>query len=321
MTRDIVVSIINFRTPELTIGCAQSVLDDMSEEIDVEIVIVDNRSEDGSLEMLSNWIAGLPDGSPVRLIASPVNTGFSGGHNQSMAASEAAYYLLLNSDAVLRPGFLSRILTDARAQADAGFIAPRLVGEDGAEQISCFRFPGPLSEFIRGANSGPITRLLRAYNVPLGTNPDPAIVEWASFACILINGAMMAEIGPMDEGYFLYFEDAEYCLRGQRAGWRVHLCPEAVAVHFRGGSGPVKALARARKRLPRYYYSSRTRFFYQAYGYAGLWAANLLWLLGRGLAALRQLAGRRSNNFRQSEIVDIWTNIRIPLGPRLGPGE
>lgn len=321
MRRDIVISIINFRTPELTIGCARSALDQIVGDIDAEIVIVDNRSDDGSLKALSDWIASLPDAAPIRLVASETNSGFSGGHNQGMAAVPARYYLLLNSDAVLRPGFLSRIQDAARAHPGAGFIVPRLEDEDGTVQISCFRFPGPISEFIRGANSGPVTRLFEAYDVPLGPDPDPETIDWASFACILVNGAMMEEIGPMDEGYFLYFEDAEYCLRARRAGWRVQRCPEAAAVHFRGGSAPVKALARARKRLPRYYYGSRTRFFYQAHGYSGLWAANLLWLLGRGIAGLRQVAGRRSNNFRQAEIRDIWTNIGAPLGPSFGPGE
>ena len=79
--------------------------------------------------------------------------------------------------------------------------------------------------------------------------PDPAEIGWASFACILLRGEMVSAIGPMDEGYFLYFEDAEYCLRARRAGWRVAYVPEARVVHFRGGSGPVKALARARTEL------------------------------------------------------------------------
>jgi N-acetylglucosaminyl-diphospho-decaprenol L-rhamnosyltransferase len=319
--RDIVISIINYRTAEMTIECARSVLQQIDGDIDAEIVIVDNRSDDGSIETLSDWIAGLPAPAPVRLVLSETNSGFSGGHNQGIAAVSARHYLLLNSDALLRPGFLQRILEAARANPDAGFIAPRLEYENGVVQISCFRFPGPISEFIRGANSGPVTRLFAERDVPLGPDPDPDEIEWASFACILVNGAMVDQIGPMDEGYFLYFEDAEYCLRARRAGWRLHRCPDAAAVHFRGGSAPVKALARERKRLPRYYYSSRTRFLYQAHGYAGLWAANLLLLVGRGIAGLRQLAGRRSGNFRQNEIRDVWTNIRAPLGPRFDPGE
>lgn len=319
--RDIVISIINYRTADMTIDCARSVLDQVMEGVDADIVIVDNASDDGSVARLSAWIDSLPDPSPVRLVASEANSGFSGGHNQGMAAVPARHYLLLNSDAILRPGFLSRILTEARAHPQAGFIAPRLEHLDGEAQISCFRFPGPVSEFIRGANSGPVTRLLAAHDVPLTTDPDTTRIDWASFACILVNGRMVEEIGPMDEGYFLYFEDAEYCLRGRRAGWRVHYCPEAVAVHFRGGSAPVKALAKARKRLPRYFYASRTRFMYQAHGRLGLWAANLLWLVGRGFAGLRHLAGRRGNNFRQNEVRDIWTNVGAPLGPSFRPGD
>jgi GT2 family glycosyltransferase len=320
MTNDITISIINFRTPEMTIDCARSVLDQIG-DIRGEIVIVDNRSDDGSVEKLTDWIAGLPAGSPVRLVCSPTNSGFSGGHNQGMAAVEADHYLILNSDALLRPGFLARIIGEARQHPDAGFIAPRLESEDGEVRNSCFRFPTPVSEFIRGANSGPITRALKVHDEALGPDPNVADVDWAAFACILVNGKMVREIGPMDEGYFLYFEDAEYCLRARRAGWRIRLCPEISAVHFEGGSAPIKKLRAQRARLPAYYYASRTRFMYQAYGRTGLLAANLLWLAGRGIAGLRQLAGRKSSNFRKAEIVDIWTNFRTPLGPRHAPGE
>ncbi|MEJ6396229.1 glycosyltransferase family 2 protein [Gymnodinialimonas sp. 2305UL16-5] len=320
MNRVLAISIINYRTADLTIGCVQSVLDDLG-NLDAEIIVVDNLSEDGSADQIAAWIDTLPSGSPVRLLRSTSNSGFSGGHNQGMASAHADYYLILNSDAVVRQGFLARILDAARRHPDAGFIAPRLEHEDGVTQISCFRFPNPLSELIRGANSGPVTRMLQAYDVPLGPDLDEDAIGWASFACILVNGAMMRDIGPMDEGYFLYFEDAEYCLRARRAGWRIRRCPQAVAVHFRGGSGPVKSIAKARGRLPAYYYSSRTRFFYQAYGRVGLWLANMLWSAGRGLALLRRVFGRPSDNARAFEGRDIWTNILKPLGPRRAPGE
>ena len=110
---------------------------------------------------------------------------------------------------------------------------------------------------------------------------------------LLLSGAMVRALGPMDEGYFLYFEDAEYCWRARKAGWRILPVLAARAVHHRGGSGPVKTFAAAKKRMPAYYYASRTRFFRQAYGRAGPIAANLLWCLGRAIANLRALAGRK----------------------------
>jgi GT2 family glycosyltransferase len=120
----------------------------------------------------------------------------------------------------------------------------------------------------------------------------------------------------MDDGYFLYFEDTEYCLRAARAGWSVAYVPQARAVHFRGGSGPVKAMAAAKKRLPAYFYASRSRFLYQAHGTAGLWLANLAWLSGRGLAQLRRLAGKPVPPSNAAEARDIWINSLSPLGDR-----
>ena len=186
-------------------------------------------------------------------------------------------------------------------------------------QVSQFRFHSPWSELIRGAETGPVTKLLRRHVVALDPPVDPGDVEWASFACILLRGDMIRALGPMDEGYFLYFEDAEYCLRAHRAGWQIALAPDAVAVHFRGGSGPVKAKARARKRLPAYYYSSRTRFLTQAHGRAGLLAANLCWHLGRGIATARRLAGKAVPAAIEGEAGDIWINFGHPLGPRRAP--
>ena len=319
MSHRIAVSIINYRTAELTLQCVRSVLGDM-DGIDGRVVVVDNLSGDGSAEAIEAWIAETGD-PRVTLVRSETNSGFSGGHNQGIAAAEADHYLVLNSDALLRPGFLGSILAAADAHPEAGFIAPRLAWEDGAPQVSCFRFPGPASELIRGANTAQVTRALKRREVALGTDPDPAEIEWASFACILLRAEMVREIGPMDEGYFLYFEDAEYCLRGRRAGWGIVHAPRAVAVHFRGGSGPVKALAKAKKRMPAYYYASRTRFLYQAHGRAGLLAANAAWLLGRAIAQVRRLFGKPVYAMAETEMRDIWINATTPLGPRRAPWE
>ena len=89
--------------------------------------------------------------------------------------------------------------------------------------------------------------MLKRHDVPLAMPPAPGQIGWASFACILLRGAMVQAIGPMDDGYFLYFEDTEYCLRAARAGWQVAYVAQARCVHFRGGSGPVKAMAAAKQ--------------------------------------------------------------------------
>lgn len=310
----ICVSIINYRTGDMTIAAAQSVLDVLDGH-EAKVVIVDNDSGDGSADQIADWVAKVAD-PRLELVRSTLNSGFSGGHNQGIAAApEADYYLVLNSDALLRPGFFDAIMAVAEANPDAGLIAARLEDEDGTPQESHFRLPGPTSEFIRGAGSGPVTKLLKHRVLALGIHPAPEQVEWASFACILLNGRMVREIGDMDEGYFLYFEDTEYAMRARRAGWTLKLALEARAVHFRGGSGPVKEKFKARKRLPAYYWRSRTRYMRQAHGALGPLLANLAWMAGRALTQLRRLTGHGVAAPIEREWSDIWIGFSNPLLP------
>jgi GT2 family glycosyltransferase len=208
MTHALTVSIINYRTPEMTTRCAASALEDLARSgVDGRVVIVDNASGDGSAEALEAWAAARPAGTPVTVLRSDTNSGFSGGHNRGMAAAPAGLYLLLNSDALLRPGACAALLAAARARPRAGLFAPRIEHEDGTPQVSAFRFASTLSEFARGANTGWVDRLTGARRA-LGPDPDPEEIDWVSFACVALRGAMVDGIGPMDEGYFLYFEDA-----------------------------------------------------------------------------------------------------------------
>lgn len=314
----LLVSIINYRTGELTQNAVHSVLEALGSRL-AKVVVVDNASGDGSAEQLGEWIARRSD-ARVQLLRSERNSGFSGGHNQGMAVDpEADFHLLLNSDASLRPGFFEALLTAAQAHPGAGLFAPRLEWEDGRVQVSCFRFASPTSELIRGAASAPVTRLLRKRVTSLGLEPDPKEIEWASFACILLRGEMVRSLGPMDEGYFLYFEDSEYALRAVRAGWGIRYVPDARAVHYRGGSGPVKKMQSAKKRLPAYFYRSRTRFLRQAHGALGPLAGNMAWMLGRFLALMRPLMGKPVPASHDKEWRDIWQGFLHPLKPDAAP--
>lgn len=310
----IAVSIINYRTGDMTIAAVQSVLDDLGER-DGDVIVIDNASGDGSAELIADWITAKGD-SRIRLIQSNQNSGFSGGHNQGMAAApDAEFYLVLNSDALLRPGFFDAMLLAANRDPKVGLIAPQLEYDDGEVQISCFRFTGPISEIIRGAATGVVTKFLKRHVIAIPNPPAPELIEWASFACILLRAKMVREIGPMDEGYFLYFEDAEYTLRARRAKWNVVHTAQARAVHFRGGSGPVKQNQSEKKRLPVYYWRSRTRFLRQAHGVSGPFLGNLGWMLGRTIAQARRLTHSAPHTIHEHEWCDIWTGFWNPLKP------
>lgn len=314
----IAISIINYKTGDMTIAAVASALEALGER-DGDIVVVDNASGDGSDDQIAAWIEDTGDGR-VKLVRSVTNLGFSGGHNQGMAAAPGAdYYLILNSDALLRPGFFEGLLSAAEAGPKVGLIAPQLEWEDGEPQVSCFRFAGPISELMRGAETGPVSKLFRHREVAIQNPPDPTQIEWASFACILLNGEMVRQIGPMDDGYFLYFEDTEYALRARRAGWGVIYVPKARAVHFRGGSGPVKDMQAAKKRLPAYFWRSRTRYLRQAHGVTGPMRANLAWMLGRLIAQARRFTGRGVPPIHEHEWGDIWIGFFNPLKPDSEP--
>lgn len=311
--------VINYRTPDLVKRCLAALGPEL-EIHDSRVAIVDNFSNDGSAEEIARWLmTGELWKSRMFLIRSRSNEGFSGGNNLGISALDAEHYLLLNSDALMRPGALGALLAASAREKDAGLIAPRLEDEDGTPQISCFRFHSPWSEFLAAAKAAPLDRLFRRAVVPIPVSDEAAPCDWASFACVLLKRAALDDAGPMDEGFFMYFEDADYCRALKRHGWRVVYEPKARVVHLRGGSSPVKAAIKAKRRPPAYFYAARTRYFRKHYGPLGHVAANLFWIAGRGVVRLRALFGKPAPLLCENQGKDQWTNWRTPLGDRRAP--
>ncbi|HVO20926.1 MAG TPA: glycosyltransferase family 2 protein [Anaeromyxobacter sp.] len=310
MPAQLAVIVLNYRTPGLTVDCLASLEPEI--EPGITVVVVDNASGDGSAEILQRAVVERGWAKWARVISSPVNGGFAAGNNLGIRSVEAAAYLLLNSDTLVRRGALRSLLQAMEAHPDAGAIGSALLGTDGTREHSAFRLIHPVSELIRSANLGPLTRAMHRFHVvgPLAEAPEEA--GWVSFACVLLRAEAIHEVGPLDEGFFMYFEDVDYCRRVHRSRWKVLTWPSALVVHLAAGhSGPMSGEA-ARRRLPRYYYAARARYFAKYYGRAGLWLANLLWHLGRGPAFVRRHLGRPDTP-REREFLDIWTNALHPL--------
>ncbi|TVZ41294.1 hypothetical protein P886_0638 [Alteromonadaceae bacterium 2753L.S.0a.02] len=311
---ELLIVIINYKTADLIIDCINSVTPQLEKK--QHIVVVDNFSNDGSAEKIADWVAE-NGGDRIHMVFSDVNGGFSAGNNLGLKYADADYYLLLNSDALLRDGALQAMLTTFRDEGsrELGFVAPRLEWPDGKPQESCFRFHSPLSELLNASNTGWVTRLLQRWEVAFRVSDTPMTPEWASFACIMLRGEMVKDVGLMDEGYFLYYEDADYCKMAKLNNWHVLYQPEARVVHLRGGSSPVKSNTRLKKRLPKYYYASRARFFAKHYGIVGLGLANMLWYVGRCISKSRELLGRQYVTACEKQYRDIWTRFSMPLKP------
>lgn len=306
------VVIVNFRTPAFIIDCLETLLPEL-DTVDCQVVIVDNHSGDNSPEIIQSWLTKHDTSSKVNLILSEHNSGFSGGNNLGIKLSNASYYLLLNSDTLIRPGAIRIILDTATRFPEAGLISPRLEWPDGTGQESCFNFPTPFSDLIEASQTGLIAWCFKRYVVAMPVQTQIEQPLWTSFACVLVKNEVFQQVGLMDDGYFMYFEDVEFCHRARKVGWHIVHNPAARVVHLCGGSSPVKEQARLKKRLPKYFYESRTRYFYQTFGWTGLTSANLLWWLGRVISGTRQLLGRSDKAAIEGQWLDIWANWRNPL--------
>ncbi len=308
------IVILNYKTPHLVVDCLAS-LDSEMDPVQAQVVVVDNNSGDGSVATIEAAIDQNQWGSWAKVVPSPVNGGFSAGNNVGIRAIDAENYLLLNSDTIVRPGALGSLLNALEEYPDAGLISPRLEWPDETPQISCFRYRSPLGELINAAATGPVTKLLKPFDVPIPVSDKPIEPEWTSFACVLIRKAVIEEVGLMDEGYFMYFDDIDYCRQARQLGWQILHWPEARVVHLRGGSSPVKSAIQERKRPRRYLYESRSRYFAKYYGGSfGVAVANLSWYVGRSISLIRELAGRPPHTCQQ-EAQDIWIRWLDPMSP------
>jgi len=314
------VVIINYKTPQLVIDCLASLLPELN-DIKGKVVVVDNASQDDSCSLIGNWIAENSAGSQVKLLASNENAGFSAGNNLGIQHVEAEHYLLLNSDTIVRKGALALLLEAAEKETSVGLISPRLEWPDATPQESCFRFHTPISELISSANTGFMTKIFKRFNVPFKVCDKTGYYDWTSFACVLVKADVFKELGLMDNGYFMYFEDVAFAYKAKQAGWKVLNIPTAHVVHLRGGSSPVKSQAKQRKRLPRYFYESRTRYFYQMYGHTGLLMANACWMLGYGVSLIRSFSPSFKTTVSTFQWKDIWTNFFSPLRAYIHPDD
>ncbi|MFK5970531.1 MAG: glycosyltransferase family 2 protein, partial [Candidatus Marithrix sp.] len=316
---ELAIIIINYKTPQMTVDCLTTLLPEIR-GTSSSVVIVDNNSADESIDIIQNWLSIHDKESKVNLISSPDNLGFSGGNNLGINSVDSKYYLLLNSDTLIIQGSISKLVKTALEHKDAGLITPKLEWPNTNPQISCFNNLSPISEFISSAKTGFFTKLLNQYNIPIPLSEEITYPKWSSFACVLIKKEVFDDIGLMNDGYFMYFEDAEFCYRANKAGWVTLNQPSSRVVHLRGGSSPVKENTKLKKRLPRYYYESRARYFYQLYGWIGLTLANVLWSTGRLLSKIRQIFGRNDKAISEKQWLDIWTNWLNPLKNYTHPG-
>lgn len=266
------IIIVNWNTRDLLAQCLHSIYDTTG-HLSLEIIVVDNASTDGSQEMVRQQFPH------VCLIANLENVGFARANNQAMSVSNGRYMLLLNSDALLSANAVQTMIDLAEAKPQAGIVGAQLLNPDGSFQASHAPFPNLGQEFLILSGLG---RMFYGRWYPSrGPEEDkgPQMVDYVGGACLLVRRETVEEVGGLDEGYFMYAEEVDWCYTMREKGWQVWYQPAAKVIHLGGGSSRNRRTQREAD-----LYRSRVRFFRKYYGDRAAW---LLKVQIYGLTAIK----------------------------------
>jgi len=234
MTLDLSICTPTLQAKDVLRECLRSI--DAHTHCAFEIIVVDNASRDGTIEMLRDEFPA------VRVIVNATNVGFARAINQALRVSRGRYALLLNNDTVILPDALDRLVEFADAHPDAGIVTPKVLNRDGTLQKQCrrsFATPWDLFCYFSGLSTlFPKSPLFARYLVTYRDENETHAVDAVSGSCMLIRRAVLEQIGLLDERFFAYQEDADYCFRAKQAGWQIYYYPGAQIIHYasQGGS-------------------------------------------------------------------------------------
>lgn len=198
-----------------------------------EVVVVDNASSDDSVDQVR---AEFPE---VRLIPSDRNLGFAGATNCALERAAGDVLVMLNPDTEVRPGALEQLAAFLRTRPEAGAAGPKLAGPTGKSELSCHPFPNLWQTLIGQLGLErllPGSRLFGARDMTWWDHADPRRVGWVSAACLAVSRAAWEKVGPLDESYFMYSEDVDWCYRLAKAGLECWYLPTVEVVHYEAGS-------------------------------------------------------------------------------------
>jgi GT2 family glycosyltransferase len=266
MSMNLSIIIVNRNTRDLLLQCLESVYQTIKGG-ETEVFVVDNGSTDGS-------IAAAKERFPtVKFIQNGMNLGFARGNNQALSLANGKYWLLLNPDTQVKNGSIERLISFMEAHPEAGAAGAQLLNRDGSKQNSIANFPSLATELFNKS----LLRWLfpEAFPGKERNFLEPVEVDSVIGACMIVKRDAMKETGFLDEDYFLFLEETDWCYRTRKLGWKIYHIPKAEIFHFQG-----KSVEQDKKRAKVEYYRSIYHFMKKNRG-ALQWAILFAGLITR----------------------------------------
>jgi GT2 family glycosyltransferase len=286
---DLSIVVVNWNTRDLLRACLVSI-ERTVEHLEYEVLVVDNNSTDGSAELVATEFPG------TTLIRNAANVGFARANNQAIAASSGRHVLLLNSDAELLAGTAEAMVRSLDANPRTGVVGVQVLNPDGSFQASYADFPGLVGELLLATTLAARLRGAAYPNYAEAQSQDDCKVDWVSGACLMARRSAIEDVGPLDETYFMYTEETDWCYRFKRRGWEVQYLASARVLHW--GSQSSRRVPERRRSLV---YRSKWLFMRKHRGLAAaelfralLWAASALKLILWAFRSIREDTSERA---------------------------
>ena len=310
------VVIVNFRTGGHVVACLRTLAPEVAALGHVEAVVVDNCSEDDSVEVIGRAIEREGWQAWAQVVAAPVNGGFSYGNNFAVRPALAGpaapeYFWLLNPDTELRPRALRELLAFTEARPQVGITGSSFEIATGELWPHAFRFPSIWSEIASALRLRFVGRLLSRHVGLLTMGDQPERVDWLPGASLLVRRAVFEQVGLMDEGYFLYFEETDFCLAAARAGWQCWYVPASRVMHIAGQSTGITTPGAVPGRRPGYWFESRRRYWIKHHGWLYAATTDLAWIVCHSLWQVRRVMQRKPRTDPPYLLLDFMRNSAL----------
>lgn len=266
------IIILNYNTKDLLLACLRSLEKTRSSSDRWEVIIVDNASTDGSVEVIKRK---KEKGKSLKIIQNEKNVGFAAGNNVGIKVARGRYMLLLNSDTEVETGAIQSMLSFMDARPSAGAATCKLILPDGSMDPACHRgFPTPWASFtymIGLEKLFPHSRVFGQYHQGYKDLTKSHEIDSPSGAFFMIRREVIERVGLLDEDYFMYGEDLDWAYRIKQVGFQIWFYPDARVLHRKKQSGRAHGDPNLRKKTERYFNDTMSLFYQKHYAHSYNW--------------------------------------------------